>query len=251
MAICVEARASHGATSRRSVPFASMADPVSRRDLQRGPPRGKIPRPTTKRLSLYLRELESRIERRIDTVSSKQLAEQLGLTDAQVRKDLACFGQFGHPGIGYRTAELVDRLRGILGVNRQWNAAVVGAGNIGRALMSYGRFRRKGFDIVAVFDNDSTVVGRRIGDHRVRPLADLARLVLERDIKIGIVAVPAEAAQEVALKLVAAGVQGILNFAPRHLEVPESIAVASVDFSIALEQLAFQISLGMMESLDE
>lgn len=204
-----------------------------------------------KRLSLYLRELEARLEQGVRTISSKQLANQLGLTDAQVRKDLAHFGQFGHPGVGYRAEELVDHLRGILGVDRRWNAAVVGAGNIGRALMSYGRFRRKGFEIVAVFDNDPEVVGSQVGDHHVRPLTDLDALVRERAIRIGIVAVPAEAAQDVAHRLVAAGVLGILNFAPRRLEVGESASVVTVDFSIALEQLAFQMSLGLPGSLDE
>jgi len=215
------------------------------------PFRTRIPRPTVKRLSLYLRELEGRLEQDIGTISSKQLADQLGLTDAQVRKDLAHFGQFGHPGVGYRAGELVDHLRGILGVDRRWNAAVVGAGNIGRALMSYGRFRRKGFEIVAVFDNDPAVVGSRVGDHQVRPISDLDALVREREIRIGIVAVPAEAAQDVASQLVAAGVLGILNFAPRRLEVVESASVVTVDFSIALEQLAFQMSLGLAGSLDE
>ena len=215
------------------------------------PPRPKIPRPTVKRLSLYLRELEGRLEHGADTISSRQLAAQLGLTDAQVRKDLAYFGQFGHPGVGYSTSELVGRLRGILGVDRQWNAAVVGAGNIGRALMSYQRFRGKGFDIVAVFDNDPSVVGRRFGDHDVRALEDLPALAKERDIKIGIIAVPASAAQDVATRLIDAGVLGILNFAPRRLEVGDATSIVTVDFSIALEQLAFQMSLGLMGSLDE
>lgn len=214
------------------------------------PTRPKIPRPTVKRLSLYLRELESRLEQHVVTISSKQLGEQLGLTDAQVRKDLACFGQFGHPGVGYRTMELVGKLRNILGVDRHWNAAVIGAGNIGRALTSYPRFSRKGFEIVAVFDNDSAVVGKRIAGHEVLPLAALKRIVAERDVKIGVVAVPAEAAQAVADQLIAAGVTGILNFAPRRLDVHDAVSVVSVDFSIALEQLAFQVSLGLVGSLD-
>lgn len=213
--------------------------------------RGRIPRPTAKRLSLYLRELESRQQQGETTISSKQLGQALGLTDAQVRKDLAFFGQFGHPGIGYAINELIARLRSILGTDREWHAAVVGAGNIGRALMSYGRFQRKGFRIVAVFDNDPSVVGKRIAGHTVRPMADLPGIVREREIKIGIVAVPAEAAQEVADHLIGAGVQGILNFAPKRLDVHNAVSVVSVDFSVALEQLAFQVSLGFTGSLDE
>jgi redox-sensing transcriptional repressor len=213
--------------------------------------RSRIPRPTVKRLSLYLREVESRAESGQATISSKQLGAALGLTDAQVRKDLACFGQFGHPGIGYRVSELIEQLRKILGTDRSWNACVVGAGNIGRALMAYPRFRRKGFDIVAVFDGDPGVVDKKIAGHHVRPMGDLAKLVKEREIKIGIVAVPAESAQKVAEQLIAAGVLGILNFAPKRLEVHKAVSVASVDFSVALEQLAFQVSLGLKGSLDE
>lgn len=213
--------------------------------------RSRIPRPTVKRLSLYLREVEGRADSGQATISSKQLGAALGLTDAQVRKDLACFGQFGHPGIGYKVSELVEQLRKILGTDRSWNACVVGAGNIGRALMAYPRFRRKGFDIVAVFDGDPAVVNKKIAGHHVRPMSDLAKLVKERDIKIGIVAVPAESAQQVAEQLIEAGVLGILNFAPKRLDVHQAVSVASVDFSVSLEQLAFQVSLGLKGSLDE
>ncbi|MBL9120774.1 MAG: redox-sensing transcriptional repressor Rex [Phycisphaerae bacterium] len=218
-------------------------DPTER--AKRDPPqRGKIPEPTIRRLSLYLRELREREETGQTTMSSKQLGEALGLTDAQVRKDLAVFGQFGHPGVGYRTGELIERIRKILGKDHQWNACIVGAGNIGRALLPYGRFRRDGFDLVAIFDRDPTVVGTSIGDHRVRPLEDLPSLVKSREIKIGIIAVPAEAAQETANRLIEAGVIGLLNFAPRRLDVGQRASVVNVDFSVALEQLAFQISLG-------
>lgn len=213
--------------------------------------RAKIPRPTVKRLSLYLRELESVAERERVTISSLELGRALGLTDAQVRKDLACFGQFGRPGIGYSVPELVDQLRKILGTDRQWNAAVVGAGNIGRAIMAYQRFRRKGFDVVAVFDSDPKVIGQFISNHHVRPMSDLPKLVRERSIKIGVVAVPAASAQAVAEELIAAGVMGILNFAPIRLDVHDRVSVVSVDFSVALEQLAFQVSLGLTGSLDD
>ncbi len=214
-------------------------------------PKPKIPRPTVKRLSLYLRELESRVEHDQQTISSKQLGTVLGLSDAQVRKDLAYFGQFGHPGIGYQVTELIGQLRKILGTDHRWNTAVVGAGNIGRAIMAYTRFHRKGFDLAAVFDNDPKVIGQVIAGHRVRPMEDLSAIVRDRDIKIGILAVPAPAAQAVVDQLIEAGVLGILNFAPVRLEVRDAVSIASVDFSVSLEQLAFQISLGLMGSLDE
>ena len=213
--------------------------------------RSKIPRPTVKRLSLYLRDLESRSEHEQQTISSQQLGDALGLTDAQVRKDLAYFGQFGHPGIGYSVHELIAELRKILGTDRKWSAAVVGAGNIGRAVMAYTRFRRKGFEIVAVFDNNPAVIGQVISGHHVRPMKDLPAIVRERDIKIGILAVPVETAQAVADALIDAGVLGILNFAPVRLDVRDAVGITSVDFSVALEQLAFQISLGLTGSLDE
>lgn len=215
------------------------------------PNKPKIPRPTVKRLSLYLRQLESMAAHEQQTTSSKQLGEALGLTDAQVRKDLAYFGQFGHPGIGYKVGELIAQLRKILGTDRNWNTAVVGAGNIGRALMAYGRFKNKGFEFVAVFDNNPEVVGTVIETHTVRPMKDLATLIKDRHIKLGIVAVPEEAAQQVTDQLIEAGVVGILNFAPIRLDVHDAVSVNSVDFSVSLEQLAFQVSLGMTGSLDE
>ena len=217
-------------------------------DPSKGPARSKIPEPTVRRLSLYLRELREREEMGQSTLSSKQLGEALGLTDAQVRKDLAIFGQFGHPGVGYRIPELIERIRKILGKDLHWNACIVGAGNIGRALMPYGRFRRDGFDIVAIFDRDPAIIGTQIGDHVVRPLEDLPALVKARDIKIGIITVPGEAAQETASRLLEAGIVGILNFAPRRLDVGQRASVVNVDFSVALEQLAFQISLGVKGS---
>jgi redox-sensing transcriptional repressor len=203
-----------------------------------------VPRPTVKRLSLYLRELDQLALGQQSTVSSRQLGEALGVTDAQVRKDFAYFGQFGHPGVGYRVDELIDRLRRILGTDRSWNAVVVGAGNIGRAIMSYGRFGRTGFAMVAVFDDDASVVGSSVAGHVVRPVSDLPRVVRDRDVKIGVIAVPAEAAQSVADALIRTGVQGILNFAPVRLDAQDRVSIVSVHLSVALEQLAFQISLG-------
>jgi len=211
------------------------------------PPQQKVPKPTVKRLSLYLRELEHRAGQQA-TISSKQLGAALGLTDAQVRKDLAYFGQFGHPGIGYQVDELVAKLRRILGTDRTWNTALVGAGNLGRALMAYGGWKKRGFDVVAVFDANPDLVGQKLEDHHIRPMDDLKTLVEEREIQLAIIA---EAAQAAADALIDAGVHGILNFAPRRLDVHDRVSITSVDLALTLEQLAFQVSLGLTGSLDE
>ena len=214
------------------------------------PHRDRIPRPAARRLSLYLRELASRLDEGEETVSSKSLGRSLGLTDAQVRKDLALFGQFGQPGRGYAIADLVASLRRIMGRDRVWRACVVGSGNIGRALSAYDRFRREGFEIVAILDADPAMVGRRVGALVVEPFANLAEIVARESVALGVIAVTRDAAQKVADALVAAGVQGILNFAPRRIEVREGISIVSVDFTVALEQLAFQIASGQGDGGD-
>ncbi len=211
----------------------------------------KIPRPTIRRLSFYLRELESLLEPGRKTISSRQLGDLLGLTDAQVRKDLAYFGQFGYPGVGYRVLELVEELRKILGTDRVWKTAVVGMGNIGRAVTRYKRLQRKGFEIAAIFDTDPALVGTVLAGHHVHTLEELKPIFQERDIKIGLLAVPAEAAQEVADLMVEAGVQGILNFAPVRLKLADSVAIVSVHLTMLLEQLAFKVSLGLTGSRDD
>lgn len=209
-----------------------------------------VPHPAVRRLSLYLRQLElfRRKDRR--TISSKQLGQSLSLTDAQVRKDLAYFGQFGHPGVGYRVDDLIARVRHILGTDKIWNVLLVGAGNLGRALMAYNGFDAKGFRLVAVFDADPAKIGKRQGpfpgstpaDKRsfvIQPLSQLKETIEKQGIRLAILAVPADAAQEVADQLVAAGIRGILNFAPVSLNVAPEIAFAAVDLAVQLEQLSF------------
>lgn len=205
------------------------------------PAGSRIPKPTAERLSLYLRELRSRAADQKPTVSSKQLGTAVGLTDAQVRKDLALFGQFGQPGVGYDVVALRDRLREIVGTHQEWRTAVVGAGNIGRALMSYKRFGDEGFVIAAVFDQSPSIVGSRIGGLTVQPVSRLREVVQREGISIGVVAVPPEAAQEVADALVAAGVKGVLNFAPRRLVVRGAVPTVDVDFTSALQRLSFEV----------
>ncbi len=203
----------------------------------------KIPRPSARRLGLYLREVQLRLADGSRRVSSRQLGEALGVADTQVRKDLRWCGPFGGSGVGYDAAALRDRLRSVMGLNRTWNAVLVGAGNIGRALLGYGRFEGEGFRIVGLFDKSKSVVGKRVAGMVVRPLSELQRIVEEHEARIGIIAVPREAAQDVGRLLVDAGVWGILNFAPTRIDVG-TVPVTNVDFSAALEQLAFEVTMG-------
>ena len=201
-----------------------------------------IPTPAVRRLSLYLRQLEAFQVADRSTVSSKELGEALGLSDAQVRKDLAHFGQFGHPGIGYRVSELILRVRHILGTDKVSNVLLVGVGNLGRALLSFRGFAKRGFQIVAAFDNDPGKVGVEVTDPRriqIRPICEMCSVAEAESIRVGILSVPASVAQQVADEVIAAGIRGILNFAPMTLQVPEGVAVSSVDLAVHLEQLLF------------
>lgn len=202
-----------------------------------------VPNPAVRRLSLYLRQLEDFARKSRRTISSKQLGQSLGLTDAQVRKDLAYFGQFGHPGIGYRVEDLIAQVRRILGTDKTWNVLLVGAGNLGRALMSYKGFEAKGFQLVAVFDSDPAKVGKKQGNFIIQPL-ELLRQVIEREsIRLAMIAVPADAAQGIADQLVEAGIRGLLNFAPLSLQVPADVALNAVDLAVQMEQLSFQVNV--------
>ena len=201
-----------------------------------------VPNPAVRRLSLYLRQLETFKRKDRRTISSRQLGESLGLTDAQVRKDLAYFGQFGHPGIGYRVDELIGQVKRILGTDKEWNVLLVGAGNLGRALSAYKGFNAKGFRLVAIFDADPAKTGRKLGPFVVQPIGELVGTVQKQQIRLAMIAVPADSAQEVVDQLVAAGVRGILNFAPTSVIVPPHIALNAVDLSVQLEQLSFQVN---------
>jgi redox-sensing transcriptional repressor len=202
-----------------------------------------IPAPAVFRLSFYLRQLEVFQRAEKHTISSKQLGEALGYTDAQVRKDLAYFGQFGHPGIGYRVEELISQLRKILGTDKVWNVLLIGAGNLGRALIAYRGFLRKGFRLAAIFDADERKVGQAFGDLTVWSMDKLGVVAAEQGIKLAILSVPGEAAQAVTDKLVAVGIRGILNFAPVSISVPADVSIQGVDLAVQLEQLSFKMSL--------
>lgn len=199
------------------------------------------PDPAVKRLSLYLRRLERLASEGIAKVSSREFAESLDITAAKVRKDLAWFGQFGSPGVGYRVAPLIEELRRILGTDKTWNVILVGAGNFGRALLQYKGFRKKGFELVAAFDIAVEKVGRQISGVKVHHISKLSQIIRRHKVRLAIVTVPDHAAQKVAEQLCRAGIKGILNFAPTSLRVPSGVAVDPVDLAAHLEQLSFQV----------
>jgi redox-sensing transcriptional repressor len=200
---------------------------------------------TAGRLSVYLRCLNTLDADGVKTVSSKSLAEQFHLNAAQIRKDLAYFGEFGVRGVGYYVEELKRHLRMILGLDRTVRVAILGAGNLGLALADYPGFRQEGFAIVALFDADRSKVGRRSrGGVRIHEIAELRRLVRSESIDIAVVAVPAGAAQGVVNTAVQAGVRAILNFSPGTLKVPAGVKLKNVDLTMSLENLSFFLARG-------
>jgi redox-sensing transcriptional repressor len=199
----------------------------------------KIPEGTISRLFIYLRELAELAKMNIHTISSAELGERVNLSDAQVRKDLGYFGQFGTSGAGYNTSELKIALEKILGKDKTWNVAVVGVGHLGSALLAYPGFRDRGLNIVAAFDNDTRKIGRQINDIFIQSVDELAKTIKEKKISIAIVAAPAREAQEVAEQLVGAGVEYILNFAPTGIIAPEQVKIKHVDLSRELETLSY------------
>ncbi len=201
-----------------------------------------IPDPSVRRLSAYLRQLEQLAARGVGNVSSRQLAEYMKVGDAQVRRDLTLFGQFGRPGVGYDVSDLINTLRIILGTQRQWPVVVIGAGELSHALLRYPGFSERGFDLVAAFDADEKKVGTMIGGVPVYAMDDLEAVIDRFGARLAILAVPAPAAQEVANRLTAAGIEGIMNFSTAGLEAPPDTHVDSVDITSHLEQLSFRVS---------
>jgi redox-sensing transcriptional repressor len=202
----------------------------------------KVSTSTVGRLSQYLRLLEEVAVAGECTVSSEDLARLCGTTAAQVRKDLSLFGSFGKRGLGYDVAELIAALRTILGLERRWRVALVGAGRIGAALLGYQDFRRQGFFIDAVFDADPAKIGCHWHGHTVRDASALAAQLSAERIDIAIIAVPAEAAQAVVNQVVAGGVRALLNFAPTKLEVPAGVTVKTVNMAVELESLSYALA---------
>jgi redox-sensing transcriptional repressor len=201
----------------------------------------RIADPTIRRLSLYLRFLEECEEGGVATVSSAELAHRGATTAAQVRKDFSLFGSFGKRGLGYVVPQLATRLRDILGLEREYAVAVVGAGKVGRALAQYGGFADRGFNVRWVYDADPAKVGRAWNGLQVRDVRQIADDFPQAPPDIAIVATPADAAQSVAKQLVGLGVRAILNFAPVHLTVPDDVAVKNVNMAIELEALSYAL----------
>jgi len=204
----------------------------------------RIPEMTIRRLSVYSRCLAQLEEDGVKTISSQDLAVRFHLNSAQVRKDLAYFGEFGIRGIGYDTANLRAEIQRILGLDREWRVVLVGFGNLGSALFHYRGFARQGFRVAAIVDDDPGKAGRTVNGLSILPLGDLPRVVKAAGIQIGVIAVPAEFAQLVADRLVAAGVRAILNFAPARVKVPKNVRLQNVDLSIELENLSFHLAQG-------
>ncbi|MBA3468205.1 MAG: redox-sensing transcriptional repressor Rex [Herpetosiphonaceae bacterium] len=201
-----------------------------------------IPDVVVRRLPIYARSLAYLAEEGVRSVSSQELGERIGVTAAQIRKDLSYFGEFGKQGIGYNVEYLLGHIRRILGLNEAWPVVLVGAGHLGRAIARYEGFRSRGIDIVGVFDADPTKIGMELGKLRVQPNTDLPAMIRQQHIRLAIVAVPAHLAQEVVDGLVENGVQGILNYAPVVVQVPEGVWVRHIDPVALLHSMTYYLA---------
>jgi redox-sensing transcriptional repressor len=204
----------------------------------------KIPAVTITRLSIYSRCLESLAQEDVKIIASDKLAQKCGINPAQIRKDLAYFGEFGIRGVGYFVKELLFEIKRILGLNKTWKMALVGIGNLGLALVAHENFVRQGYEFVAVFDVDPAKVGRRLPSGQIiHNVDDLEKVVKEKGVEIGVIATPASKAQSAAYRFINAGVKALLNFAPLQLQVPEGMAVENVDFTVKLDNLAYHLTI--------
>ncbi|GAB4255423.1 MAG: redox-sensing transcriptional repressor Rex [Deferrisomatales bacterium] len=202
----------------------------------------KVPEATIKRLSIYMRVLKDLEKKGVEVISSAELADICGVNAAQIRKDLTYFGEFGIRGVGYYVKELHFDIRKVLGLNQRRNVALVGVGNLGRALASYRNFAEHGYNFAAAFDADPQKVGTTLPDGlRVHPMEDLAKVAAEKEIEIAIITTPAETAQQAADCIVKAGIKGILNFAPTQLQVPEGVKVKKVDLTTEFDNLVYHL----------
>lgn len=203
----------------------------------------KIPKPTVRRLAIYYRCLTKLKDNSIDKTSSKELADLLGIKASQVRKDLSYFGEFGKRGVGYNVDRLSFKLKEILGLKKNWNVAIVGAGNLGSAIANYGGLEKNGFKIISAFDIDEKKIGQMIVPGvTIQKLDELEDKIRTNNIEIAILTVPVNAAQEVTDKLINCGIKGILNFVPTSISTPEKVSVENVDFVISLKSLTFEIA---------
>lgn len=202
----------------------------------------KISEAVVRRLPVYLQVLHELKSREIGTVSSQDLGNRLDLNPAQIRKDLAYFGDFGRKGIGYEVDYLIDKIQHILKINQTINVALIGAGNLGHALCNYNKYSNDNMQIVAVFDNVESKVDTKINNLTVQPMAQLTKQIAELNIRIGIITVPASEAQNVANQLIESGIEGILNFAPTILRAPDSVRIQYADFTKELLSLAYYLN---------
>ena len=204
--------------------------------------RSGVPQTTVRRLSTYLRTLGLEAASGTQSISSARLSEVTGFAAAQIRRDLANFGHFGRRGVGYSVEGLRQELRAILGVDIEWNLALIGVGNLGKALLAYRGFNQMGFRIIAAFDNDQRKVGSTLSGLTVEPVSMLAERVRVFGIELAIITTPAEVAQEVLDSLVAGGIHAVLNFAPRRLHAPEGVQISNVDLTIEVEYLSHSLT---------
>lgn len=201
----------------------------------------RIPDIIVGRLPIYLRALQRMADKGMKTTSSQELGDHVGISAAQIRKDISQFGEFGKQGTGYSIQFLVDKLRGILQIDRIWEVIVVGAGDMGSALVHYQGFQNRGFHVVRIFDNDKSKVGKKIGEFVVEDAAEMAGVVKAENIKIAMLTVPAVAAQDVADILIQSGVRAILNYAPISLSVPANVRVQYIDPSVHLQRMTYYL----------
>ena len=201
----------------------------------------KIPDIIIGRLPIYLRALQRMADKGMKTTSSQELGDHVGISAAQIRKDISQFGEFGKQGTGYSITYLIDKLREILKVDRVWDVALVGAGDMGHALARYQGFINRGYNIVMIFDNDKAKVGEKIGEFVVEDTEAMVERIRSAGVKIAMLTVPASSAQEVAEKLVQAGVRGILNYAPISLNVPNNVKVQHIDPATHLQRMTYYL----------
>jgi redox-sensing transcriptional repressor len=201
----------------------------------------KIPDIIIGRLPIYLRALQRMSEKGMKTTSSQELGEIVGISAAQIRKDISQFGEFGKQGTGYSIAFLMDKLREILKVHRMWDVAIVGVGDIGHALARYQGFTNRGFRVVMIFDSDASKIGEKIGDYVIEDSSKMVERIRSEKIKLAMVTVPASTAQEVADKLVQAGVRAILNYAPTSINVPKNVRVQYIDPATHLQRMTYYL----------
>lgn len=202
----------------------------------------KIPEPTIERLALYSRPLEALQENGTPLILSEKLAELCGVSPAQVRKDLAYFGEFGIRGVGYDVKALLKEIKHILTTNREWSVCIVGMGNLGRALVENDNFRKRGYKFVAVFDSDPEKIGKTLPcGLSIEPAAKIRDVIRGRGIEIGIISTPPFEAQRVAHLLIDSGIKAILNFAPTRIRTPKDFPVENVDFTVKFENLVYHL----------